>query len=158
MAGDKETGKRGKKEMTVTRDFVASVYIVHEGKVLLVHHRKLGMWLPPGGHIDGIELPTETAVREAKEETGMDIEIIGDEEQYERVMTLAHPKFVQLEDIEPGHQHIDIIFFAKLKNPSQEIVFNERESNDARWFAREELDKAPELVQMQARKALDELK
>jgi len=32
-------------------DFTVSVFIVFEGKVLLVHHRKLGRWLPIGGHI-----------------------------------------------------------------------------------------------------------
>jgi len=67
------------------------------------------MWLPPGGHIDGNELPTECAVREAKEEAGVDIEIMGQEENYDRVRVMLHPKIVQLEDIEPGHQHIDLI-------------------------------------------------
>jgi ADP-ribose pyrophosphatase YjhB (NUDIX family) len=142
----------------LTRDFVASVFIVHEGKVLLVHHKKMGMWLPPGGHIDGIELPAECAVREAKEETGLDIEIVGKDEHFDRVVVMAHPKAVQLEDIEPGHQHIDLIYFAKLKDPSQELKLNAEESNELKWFARDELDEVPELVALQAKKAIDELK
>lgn len=145
-------------EMKLTRDFVASVYIVDEGKVLLVHHKKLGMWLPPGGHINENELPTEAAVREVKEETGLDIEIIGEEDHYERVKILLHPKIVQLEDIEPGHQHIDLIYFSKLKGKSQKIVLNEEESTKIKWFSKEELDKVPELVAIQARKAIEELK
>ena len=144
--------------MTLTRHFVASVFIINEGKVLLVHHKKLGLWLPAGGHVDENELPTETAVREAKEETGLDIEIIGEEENFERVRILLHPKYVQLEDIKPGHHHIDLIYFAKLKDKNQKIEANTEETNEVKWFAKEELDKAPELVQIQAKKAIDELK
>ncbi len=144
--------------MTVTRDFVVVAYIVNEGKVLLVHHKKHGMWLPPGGHIDDNELPTEAAVREIKEETGLDIGVVGEEEHYHRVMVLAHPKFVQLEDIEPGHQHIDLVYFAKMKDTSQKIEINKSELNEVRWFSREELGEVPELVGIQARKALEELK
>jgi hypothetical protein len=32
-----------------TRDFTVAVLVVHDGKVLLHWHRKLGRWLPPGG-------------------------------------------------------------------------------------------------------------
>ena len=141
-----------------TRDFVASVYIVKDGKVLLVHHRKLGMWLPPGGHIDGNELPTECAVREAKEEAGVDIEIMGQEENYDRVRVMLHPKIVQLEDIEPGHQHIDLIYFAKLKDESQKVKNEDVGVSEVRWFSREELDEAPDLVKIQAIQAIEELK
>ncbi len=34
------------------RHFTVAVFVVWGGKVLLHLHRKLGMWLPPGGHID----------------------------------------------------------------------------------------------------------
>ncbi len=145
-------------EMNLTRDFVASVFIVDGGKVLLVHHKKMGMWLPPGGHINENELPAECAVREAKEETGLDIEIVGKEEHYERVIVMVHPKIVQLEDIEPGHQHIDLIYFAKLKDKTQEISEEDEGVNAVRWFSRDELYKAPELVRIQAIKAIEELK
>jgi 8-oxo-dGTP pyrophosphatase MutT (NUDIX family) len=145
-------------EMNLTRDFVASVYVVNEGKVLLVHHKKLGMWLPVGGHIEKNELPTVCAIREAKEEAGLDIKIVGEEEHYERVRTLAHPKIVQLENIEPGHQHIDLIYFARLKDKSQKIKNEDKGITEVRWFSREELDAAPELVKMQAIKAIEELK
>ena len=143
--------------MTSTRDFVASVFVVNERKVLLVHHKKLGMWLPPGGHIKENELPTGCAIREAKEETGLDIEIVGEEEHYERVKIMLHPKIVQLEDIEPGHQHIDLIYFAKLRDKSQEIKNNDEGVNEVRWFSKEELGEVPELVAVQARKAIEEL-
>ncbi len=34
--------------------------------------------MPPGGHIDPNETPAECAARECKEETGLDVEIVGD--------------------------------------------------------------------------------
>ena len=39
------------------RHFTVAVFVVRDGKVLLHWHRKLGMWLPPGGHIERGELP-----------------------------------------------------------------------------------------------------
>src|SRR5687768_14000019 len=51
-----------------------SAFVVsHDGlHVLLLHHRKLGRWLQPGGHADDGESSGETvALREAREETGV---------------------------------------------------------------------------------------
>ncbi len=52
--------------------------MVFEGKVLLHRHRKLGTWLPPGGHIEKDELPDDAAVREVGEETGVRVELVGE--------------------------------------------------------------------------------
>jgi 8-oxo-dGTP pyrophosphatase MutT (NUDIX family) len=49
------------------RHFTTSVYILHEGKVLLLFHPKLQKWLPPGGHIEKDESPPEAAKREVME-------------------------------------------------------------------------------------------
>jgi len=57
------------------RHFTVAVFVVREGKVLLHRHRKLGMWLPPGGHIEEDELPDDAAVREVWEETGVRVEL-----------------------------------------------------------------------------------
>lgn len=48
--------------------------LIHDNKVLLVKHKKLGLWLNPGGHIDPGELPHEAAEREFYEETGVFVE------------------------------------------------------------------------------------
>ena len=46
------------------RHFTVAVFVVWEGKVLLHLHRKLGMWLPSGGHVERDEIPDNAAVRE----------------------------------------------------------------------------------------------
>ena len=61
----------------VLRHFTVAVFVVHEGRVLLHYHRKLGKWLPPGGHIEQNELPDEAAVREVVEETGIRARLVG---------------------------------------------------------------------------------
>ena len=96
------------------RHFTVAVFVVWEGRVLLHQHRKLGMWLPPGGHIERDELPDEAAVREVLEETGIRVRLVGERrEDVEDPVQLHRPAGVQLENIGPGHQHIDLIYFAK---------------------------------------------
>ena len=96
------------------RHFTVAVFVVWEGKVLLHWHRKLAMWLPPGGHIEDGELPDEAALREVREETGLWAELVGERrEDVADPVQLHRPAGVQLENIGPGHQHIDLIYFAK---------------------------------------------
>ena len=59
-------------------DFTVAIFVVHDGKVLLIHHRKLDKWLPLGGHIELDEDPEQAALREAKEESGLDVELLGE--------------------------------------------------------------------------------
>jgi 8-oxo-dGTP pyrophosphatase MutT (NUDIX family) len=63
------------------RHFTVAVFVVWEGKVLLHFHRKLEMWLPPGGHIERDELPDQAAVREVLEETGLRVELVGEKRE-----------------------------------------------------------------------------
>lgn len=53
------------------RCLIANMFVIHEDKVLLVHHRKLNLWMAPGGHVDEGESPHLTAERECYEETGL---------------------------------------------------------------------------------------
>lgn len=81
--------------------------------MLLHRHRKLGMWLPPGGHIEPGELPDEAAAREVFEETGVEVVLLGERrEDVEDPRQLHRPAGVQLERIGPDHEHIDLIYFA----------------------------------------------
>lgn len=54
--------------------FTAAGCLIVDKKVLLVHHKKLGLWLNPGGHIEPDELPHQAAEREFYEETGIVVE------------------------------------------------------------------------------------
>lgn len=56
--------------------YTASGILIHEGKVLLVKHKKVGIWLPPGGHIEKDELAHTAAEREFWEETGVKVKAI----------------------------------------------------------------------------------
>ncbi|HUX12974.1 MAG TPA: NUDIX domain-containing protein [Spirochaetia bacterium] len=108
--------------MTTKRDFTATTLVVHRNRVLLHRHRKLGLVLPLGGHIESGELPDEAAIREVREESGLDVELILPEPVWPLadVRQLARPIAVLLEDIEPGHQHVDLIYAATLKRPESE--------------------------------------
>lgn len=95
------------------RHFTVAVFVVWRGSVLLHRHRKLRLWLPPGGHIEPGELPDEAAVREVFEETGVRVTLIGERrEDVEDPRQLHRPAGVQLEHIGPGHEHMDLIYFA----------------------------------------------
>lgn len=47
----------------------------NDGRQLLMKRPDSGTWCFPGGYVDVTESPAEAAVREAKEETGLDVEI-----------------------------------------------------------------------------------
>src|SRR5690606_12330181 len=72
------------------------------------------MWLPPGGHVEPNEVPDDAAVREVREESGVDVELVG-----ERAIDapgprqLMRPRGVQLERIAPGHEHVDLVYLAR---------------------------------------------
>ena len=59
-------------------DFTVAIFVVHDAKILLIHHRKLDKWLPLGGHIELDEEPEQAALREAKEESGLEVELLGE--------------------------------------------------------------------------------
>ena len=124
------------------KHFVATGYIVRNGKTLLLFHKKLRMWLPPGGHIDDGELPEEALRREIREETGLEVEILSLRRAPDptdgRVRYLYVPNHVQLEDIPGGHpQHIDLIYFCKARNGK--VSLRPTEHDEMRWHGLAEL-------------------
>jgi 8-oxo-dGTP pyrophosphatase MutT (NUDIX family) len=101
----------------LTRDFTVVVFVIDRGHVLLHRHLKLGLWLPPGGHIEPNELPDEAALREVREEAGIDVALTGgrglNRDLPDEPRQLVRPEGIQLELISPGHEHIDLIYFAR---------------------------------------------
>jgi 8-oxo-dGTP diphosphatase len=49
-----------------------------QGRVLLCHRRDMDVWNLPGGGVESGELPTETVVRETREETGLEVAVESD--------------------------------------------------------------------------------
>lgn len=98
--------------MPATRDFAATVFVAWRGSILLHRHPKLGMWLPPGGHVEPDEIPDDAAVREVLEEAGVAIELVGDRAlPIDAPRQLVRPRGVQLERIAADHEHIDLIYW-----------------------------------------------
>jgi 8-oxo-dGTP pyrophosphatase MutT (NUDIX family) len=122
------------------RHFTVAVFVVSRGEVLLHRHRKLGMWLPPGGHIEEDELPDEAALREVLEETGIEVELVGERrEDVEDPVQLHRPAGVQLENIGPGHQHIDLIYFARPLGTTG--IRDEFGEDEVGWYGPEDWDR-----------------
>jgi 8-oxo-dGTP pyrophosphatase MutT (NUDIX family)/ribosomal protein S18 acetylase RimI-like enzyme len=91
--------------------------------VLLHRHKRLRLWLQPGGHIDDGESPAQAAVREAAEETGLTGELLDDGR-------LVHV------DVHPGprrHTHLDLRYL--LGAPPVRPAPPAGESQDVAWFA-----------------------
>ena len=131
-------------DQSITRDFTATTFVVHERETLLLLHRKLGKWFPPGGHIDPHELPDQAAIREVREESGLEVELLDRGRRLGPVRVLPQPYCILLEDIGPGHQHIDLIYFARVLGGS--FAHAEPEARAARWFTWEDLA-APEIAE-----------
>ena len=108
--------------METTRHFTATVYIVESGAVALHHHDRLGIRVPPGGHVDRDELPHEAGLREVDEETGLNATLLDDTEPVGAPdgRVLPQPRHQMLYDIdvhgdgEVSHQHIDHVYYARV--------------------------------------------
>lgn len=124
----------------VTRDFTATTFVVQDGRTLLLRHRKLGLWLPPGGHIDPDELPDDAARREVREESGLEVELITHRSRLGDVPVLSNPECILLEDISDDHQHIDLIYFARVTGGTLSV--SETEADGHRWCTADDLEAA----------------
>jgi len=65
-------------DSAIPAHFTASAVIIYHGHILLIHHKRIGAWLPPGGHLDDYELPHQACLREVLEETGLECQIVAD--------------------------------------------------------------------------------
>ncbi len=142
-------------------DFTVDVFIVYKNKVLLRMHEKHHRWLVPGGHIELDEDPIQAALREVKEEVGLDVTIAGsvpleDEPDYKH---LIPPRFSGCHQVNETHRHITSIYFAKATTDQISQAVNEHERMEIRWVTKEELPSMglrPNML-FYATKALEEL-
>jgi len=129
--------EEGKMELN---HFTATGIVFNKNKqILMIFHKKLNVWLPPGGHIEDNELPTNAVIREIFEETGIKVEIFPIEN---KILTLSNndckelekPFVLLLENIEGNwkHNHIDMVFICKALN--ENFKLQKTEVNDIGWF------------------------
>ncbi|HLC50406.1 MAG TPA: NUDIX domain-containing protein [Candidatus Nanoarchaeia archaeon] len=138
-------------------DLVVAGYIYHNDKVLLVHHKKLDLWLPVGGHIDANETPDDALHREVKEETGMDIEILNQNSipvDSPVKKNLAIPFNVNVHSA-GDHDHCCFFYVCRALNPEKMQI--NHELNSFQWLSKEELGKSyiPQDVRAMALKGFE---
>ncbi len=85
-----------------------SAIVVGPRGVVLLRHKRLGLWLQPGGHVDPGETPWQGALREAFEETGLDVRFAGSGDAH--VPLLVH---VDVHDGGRGHTHLDLRYLVR---------------------------------------------
>jgi 8-oxo-dGTP pyrophosphatase MutT (NUDIX family) len=106
------------------------------GRILLHHHRRLDAWLQMGGHDDGERDTAATALREAREESGLvDLAFLVPE-----ILDVdVHP--VPAGKGEPPHLHHDVRYALATRTPGA-ILRDDAESIDLRWFSLDEAERA----------------
>ncbi len=125
-------------------DFTVEVFVVYKNKVLLRMHDKHHIWLSVGGHIELDEDPVQAAIREVKEEVGLEIELIGpklsidDEFDYKHIVG---PRYIGIHQVNDVHRHVVLTYFAKAKTDKLFDSIMEHEKAETRWVTKEELNK-----------------
>jgi 8-oxo-dGTP pyrophosphatase MutT (NUDIX family) len=126
-------------------DKVSSVYCVHRKRVLLIFHKKLQVWLPPGGHVEPNETSAQAAHREFEEECGVPVFLtnLGPEVPYDgRARSLPLPFATDVHPITDTHSHEVNCYLGKLlfDHPAEPLLAwrikpNYAEIEDACWFS-----------------------
>jgi 8-oxo-dGTP pyrophosphatase MutT (NUDIX family) len=110
--------------------FTASAFVLSPDRreLILIHHRKLGIWVQPGGHIDATDLDLESAARrEVAEEVGLrELEALLPNSALFDLDIHAIPARKD----EPAHEHFDVRFAFVARTLSFE---RSEEVADVRW-------------------------
>jgi 8-oxo-dGTP pyrophosphatase MutT (NUDIX family) len=104
-----------------------SAIVVGPRGVILLRHKRLGLWLQPGGHVDPGETPWDAALREAQEETGLGMSFADVDEN-----DVPHLVHVDVHDGGRGHTHLDLRFV--LAGVDADPSPPEGESQEIAWF------------------------
>lgn len=125
--------------MEIEREFISTVFVVDAGKVLMTWNKKVKTWIPVGGHIEANELPCSSVIREAKEESGLDIHLFNPYQSAETA-NLDQPVHMHLDHIKEDHKHINLIYFARVRGG--ELMDESDEQTPLKWFSKEEIVKS----------------
>jgi len=102
-------------------------------RVLLTHHRKLNLWLQPGGHADGNSDGLAVAMQECLEETGLKSLVPVSTEIFD-----LDVHGIPARKDEPSHFHYDLRFLVRQTEEEEYIVSDE--SHDLAWVALDRLE------------------
>ncbi len=89
------------------------------------------------------ENPEQAALREAKEESGLDVELVGERPPLEAepgLVPLLAPGYMDIHLIKEPHWHIGLIYFAKVK--AGETTLNAEEHQDIQWLTEADFEDA----------------
>jgi 8-oxo-dGTP pyrophosphatase MutT (NUDIX family) len=139
-------------------DLTVIAYIIYRGKVLLTHHNKYNLWLPVGGHVEKDEDYESALLREIKEETGIDVEILNKSDipvVGDTVKNLPLPFYSNVHTVKDSHSHCGLYYICRAK--SDKINLNYNELKGFAWFSKEDLnqEQVPADVKAIAAKALE---
>jgi 8-oxo-dGTP pyrophosphatase MutT (NUDIX family) len=143
-------------------DFTVAIFVVQNGRILLIHHRKLNKWLPLGGHIELDEDPEVAALREAREESGFEVELLGERPPTTEPGTraLLAPRFLDIHRINDTHEHIGMIYWARPRSGNMTLAGEEH--HDIGWFNSDDLETLEpamsNAVKWYCRKAIEEIR
>lgn len=94
--------------------------------VLLVHHKRLGRWLQPGGHVEATDASLrEASQRECLEETGAILDV-----SFEPVLIGMDVHEIPAARGEPTHLHHDVLFAFVTQSLDKQLS---DESHDVVW-------------------------
>lgn len=124
-------------------DWTVGVYIVHKNRVLIRLHDKYHMWIHVGGHVELDEDPIHAALRECKEEVGLDVRIYDPNPNPEHMEPneryLSSPMHMNIHYVDMGrseHQHLDLIYYA---TSDTDEVIPENSTDEWVWLTAEEV-------------------
>ena len=120
--------------------YTSETFIVHKDKVLLRMHEKYKFWLSIGGHIESHEDPNQAALREVKEEVGLDV-VLWDARQEFKVVEgtfrdIIPPVALNRHSAGDGHEHVTFVYFA---TATTDTVVPEKHDDVWRWVSLEEI-------------------
>lgn len=132
-----ENGENQFVRTNLEKHIVASAYLLNDSldKILLTHHKAIGLWLQFGGHSDGESNSLNVALRETMEESGIENINIGNGEIVDvDIHTIPENK----KKNEPEHKHLDIRFI--FTTPEENFVVSD-ESDELKWMPIDEFKK-----------------
>ena len=134
------------------KQFTTSVIVFNQlnnnPRVLLIHHNKFNKWMVPGGHVEQpFESPPEAAIREVKEETGVEVSLFSfihkcikvNDAEWILPPEYLHEQIIPKRGYQESHIHMDFLYLGI--HVSGALNVNKREAKQVKWVGIDELKK-----------------